>query len=207
MGCEPSLRCTTEQVGTDAVYHAAYRYGRKWKLATATMFVLEAGAAAALMLTSQEPTEQFVGGLLAADALGTAALFFAPRKEIYRRDLRPYQDNVRGDCPLGLTLTIDGEDVAVDPDGQLGEVGIAALDAWMERGLGALQVGYAGQVRDLVVMAGSRCQWTATRTMTAVPGCFGRATNDVTPVASVMLPVAVGTLTGRIAETETVPAP
>jgi hypothetical protein len=193
-GVVPSLSCTTEQAGTDATYHAAYRYGRTWKIATATMFFLEAGASALLLLASDKPTDNLSGGLLGVDALGTAALFFAPRKEIYRRDDTPFVGVVRGDCPAGLTLSIDGEGFAVDPDGRLGEVGVAALDAWMVSGGSALQVDYGGQARDLVVMAGSRCQWQQARSSTLVPGCMPRAVGDLSPVATATLPVAVGTL-------------
>lgn len=193
-GGEPSLRCAVEQAGTDAVYHAAYRYGRSWKWATAVMFFVEAGAATALMLASEEQPPKVVGGLLAADALGTAALFFAPRKEIYRRDVRPHAAAVRGDCPVGLTLSIDGAPYEVDVDGRIGELGLAALDAWMAGGAGGLQAEFGGQARDLVVMAGDRCGWTQTRTGTPVPGCVVQPATDASQFPTARLPVAVGTL-------------
>jgi hypothetical protein len=96
---------------------------------------------------------------MAADALLTTGLFFIPRKEIYRHDERPSVTPVRGDCPDGTTLVIGAERFPVDAAGKIGEVGDAALDAWMSAPTGPLLLEIAGQTRTFDVGYGEQCVW------------------------------------------------
>lgn len=131
------LECHSIQNAKDAVYHTAFRYGPSWKKATGLMFLAEAAAGAALMLTynPEKPGPAVIGGFLAADAVGTGILFLFPRKEVYRRDEKSVTTELRTDCPDGLVLDIAGEPFPVDAAGRIGEIGEAAFDAWLEAGL------------------------------------------------------------------------
>jgi hypothetical protein len=130
------LECHSMQNAKDAVYHTTYRYGSGWKKATGIMFLAEAALGAVLLATSanEKPGNVVLGGFLAADALGTGILFFAPRKEIYSREEKPVTTDIRSDCPDGLVLDIAGEQFPVDAAGRIGDIGNAAFDAWLEEG-------------------------------------------------------------------------
>jgi hypothetical protein len=131
------LRCHSLQSAKDAIYHTAFRSGSGWKKATGLMFLAEAAVGAAFLLTynPEKPGPAVLGGFMAADAVGTGVLFLFPRKEIYRRDEKAVTTELRTDCPEGLVLDIAGEPFPVDAAGRIGDIGEAALDAWLEAGL------------------------------------------------------------------------
>jgi hypothetical protein len=154
------LGCETTQHATNNVYRSAFRYGKTWKYATAAMFALEAGVAAAFHFgIRDDPQYQLAAGVLAVDALGTAALFFAPRKELYRTEVRPAAIRVRTDCPDGLALDIGGEVYPVDAAGRIGELGAAALDAWMQAPGAPVRIAYAGRTVDMPLGQPELCVW------------------------------------------------
>lgn len=192
-----ALTCRTTQRGTDLVYRSGFRYGSRWKKTTAAMALLEGAAAAAFLLASTDPSAASLvyGGYLAVDALGTAAIFFIPRKEIYRRDLRPVVTPVRDDCPDGLILDIAGEAYPVDAAGRLGELGELALDDWMQAPTGPLRLELAGQATELVVGAAERCTWNRHRGRPPAPGC-AYPSGVPAQTATAALLVEPGTLTG-----------
>ncbi len=191
-----ALSCRTEQQAKDVVYHSAFRYGRRWKWTAGLMFLTE-GALASLMMFAVDGKDkqayQLGGVVLAADALVTGALFFIPRKEIYRHDEKATVTPVRSDCPDGMTLTIAGATFPVDAAGRIGEVGEAALDAWMTAPNGSLVVTVAGQQRALEVGPGEQCTWALEHQRDRPPGCYANVA-----LRSVMtsIPVPVGALSG-----------
>jgi hypothetical protein len=127
-----AFQCLSTQTATDAVHQSGFRYGSAWKKVALVMFVLEAGVAAATYFAADmERTEnQLAVGLLGAEALGTAALVFAPRKEIYRQETKRVYSTIRRDCPDGIAVELAGETFPIDPAGRIGELGEAALEAW-----------------------------------------------------------------------------
>jgi hypothetical protein len=155
------ITCSTDQDAHDAVYHSAFRYGSRWKKMTAIAFLTEAAAAALLYAakTDDHPEDYVYAGFFAADALVTGALFFAPRKEIYRRDENPVTTHVRSDCPEGMSLAIAGSEYPVNAAGRLGELGEAALDQWMGSGGEPVEVRVVGQSRQLALGPDERCMW------------------------------------------------
>lgn len=190
-----ALSCRTEQNATDVVYHSAFRYGRKWKLASGVMFLVESGLAAVLIFASRgesKQSEQLLGGLLAVDAAITGGIFLIPRKEIYRHDEVPVTTEVRRDCPDGLTLSISGVELPVDATGRIGELGEAALDGWMNAPSGRLVLRVAGQERALEVGPGEQCVWLGDHHRGQVANCPPSPLRSVT--ASIEVPV--GALSG-----------
>jgi len=155
------LTCRTEQRAKDVVYHSAFRYGSKWKLTSGVMFLVEAALAAVSLAAEgkDKVAYQLGGAFLAADALVTAGLFFIPRKEIYRHDEATTVTPVRSDCPDGMSLAIGSEKFPVDAAGRLGEVGDAALDAWMSAPTNELVLEVAGQQRPFQIGYGEQCVW------------------------------------------------
>lgn len=189
-----ALACRTEQRAKDVVYHSAFRYGSKWKW-TAGIMVLVEGALAAVMLASEPDKPQYVvgGAVLAVDALVTTGLVFIPRKEIYRHEERTAITPVRSDCPEGMTLTIGAERYPVDAAGKLGEVGDAALDAWMSAPTGQLLLEVAGQTRAFEVGQGEQCVWQRDHHRDQPATCYpGVALRSVVTAFE----VPAGTLTG-----------
>ena len=162
-----TFTCAVDQTGPERVYHQAFRYGSRWKKTVAVMFVLEAAAGAAFLLTAddQHAGNYVYGGLLAVDSALTLPLIFIPRKEIYRTDDTVATTSVRSDCPDGLTVTIGADTYPIDASGNVGDLGRAAMAAAPS----PLRVTIAGQQRDLYVMPGK--------------------------LASVTIPVATGALT------------
>lgn len=157
-----ALGCRTEQHAQDVVYHSAFRYGRKWKWASGIMFLAEGAIAAALIFASKgedKQSSQLVGAVVGLDAVITGGLFLIPRKEIYRHDQQASITPVRSDCPEGTTLTIAGVEWPVDATGQIGELGEAALDAWMTAPNGWLVLRVAGQERAFDAGPGEQCTW------------------------------------------------
>jgi len=162
-----NFSCAVDQTGPERVYHQAFRYGSRWKKTAVVMFVLEAAAGAALLLTAddQHAGNYLYGGFFAVDSALTLPLIFIPRKEIYRTDDTVATTSVRSDCPDGLSVTIGADTYPVDATGSLGELGQAALATAGS----PLRVTIAGQQRDLYVVRGQ--------------------------LASVTIPVATGALT------------
>ena len=162
-----TFTCAVDQTGPERVYHQAFRYGSRWKKTAAVMFVLEAAAGAAFLLTAddQHAANYLYGGFLAVDSALTLPLIFIPRKEIYRTDDTVATTSVRSDCPDGLTVTIGADTYPIDASGNVGDLGRAAMAAAPS----PLRVTIAGQQRDLYVVPGK--------------------------LASVTIPVATGALT------------
>ena len=159
-----ALVCQVTQHGDDTVYHAAFRYGRTWKKTAAVFFVLEATAAALIYASdTKDPGTQLAAAVVALDALGTGIIGFAPRKEVYRTELRPEVTVVRQDCPDGLELDVAGETFPVDAAGRVGDLGEAALDEWMRAPRAPLQVTLAGQAMALPIGGNEVCTWNAAR--------------------------------------------
>lgn len=174
------FRCAVDQHGRDAVYRAAYRYGRGWKKATAIMFVAEAALGSVLLLTTPRDHESYAaymlgGGLLAVDALGTGALFFAPRKEIYARTEVPVTTHVRDACPDGVVVEIGGESLPINAAGRLGDAATTAFDQWMQSPTGSLVVSYSGRSALVNVTDAMRCEWRRQRSQNPAvePPCVG----------------------------------
>ena len=155
------LHCEAKQNARDTVYHLAFRYGKTWKKVALTMFLIEGAVAAATYYGADQtkPGNQIITGYFAVDALGTAALLFAPRKEVFGSEQVPLTTHVRSDCPDGLALAIGAETFPVDAAGHIGELGLAALDGWMQRPAGAIGVTYAGQTIDMHLGLGEQCTW------------------------------------------------
>ena len=160
-----AIRCAAAQHGKDVAYRSAFRYGSRWKKATAIAFVIEAATAGALLLVAdrEDPNNVAIGAFFAADALGTAALFFVPRKEIYRADERPVSTPLRADCPDGLAIEIGGDAFAIDAAGRIGELGEAALDEWMTAPRGSLLVTFEGRTSELRIGPAEQCAWRRAR--------------------------------------------
>jgi len=189
------LACRSEQRARDVVYRSAFRYGSRWKKTTALMFLAEAAIGTTLLLAGnrEDPREVLAGGFFAVDAVGTAALFFIPRKEIYRQDEKPVITPLRTDCPEGLVLEIGGDSFPVNAAGRIGELGEAALDQWMAAPTGSLQVSLDGRSMLLGIGANEQCAWNRAHhpEQTQACGAYGvlpRATS-----ASIAVPA--GTLT------------
>lgn len=163
-----SFSCTASQRGRDAMYRASYRYGSGFKKGTAIMFIAEAAMSAVFLLT--EPKNemnkplQVVGGVFfGVDAIGTAALFFIPRKELYSRAEIAVETPIRSVCPEGVMVEIASETFPLNALGELGELGSAAFDQWMSRPTGALIVTFAGRSAMIDVNDADRCVWQRTR--------------------------------------------
>ncbi len=152
----PSLSCKAAQHARETVYRSSFRYGKSWKKAMALAFVAEAAFATGMYFgtrSSEKPEDRLAGkvgaGFFALDAIGTAALFFAPRKETFSHVERDANTQLREDCPEGLTLEIAGTTYPVDAAGHIGEAGEVALEDWTNARTGTLLVGYAGRVNEL----------------------------------------------------------
>ncbi|HSD88916.1 MAG TPA: hypothetical protein VLB44_15415 [Kofleriaceae bacterium] len=144
------FECKAEQRATDAVYHSAYRYGSGWKKAVVLMFVAEALVATVLYVGKPDDPAHIAGaGFFALDAVGTGALFFAPRKEIYRSETEPVTTTIREVCPEGLAVEIAGETYSIDASGAVGELGAAALEDWMRTPDGSLLIDFQGRTSEL----------------------------------------------------------
>jgi hypothetical protein len=189
-----ALTCVTTQRGQDEVYHSAFRYGTSWKKGAALMFLIEGLSGSAMLFLGERSGSDIVwGSFLAADAVGSAAIFFIPRKEIYRRDVVEVVTPIRDDCPAGLALEIAGESYPVDAAGRIGELGETALDDWMQQPSGIVRVTLPGQSTDLILGAAERCTWNRARQRTMGEGCTYQAVPSQTATASLLVPA--GTLT------------
>ncbi len=196
-GSEPApfaLECSSTQSSTNAVYHSAFRYGGTFRKIAAVFFLMEAGFATTYYFAADhdKPDTQLAVGYFALDALGTAALAITPRKEIFRRTVEPVVSSIRPDCPAGLLLEIAGETFPVDAAGRIGELGEAALDAWMKTPSTPIRVSYHEHVADLQIGQNEVCTWNRTRhqDQSACPGYWSSA-----PLVATSLEVPMGTLT------------
>jgi hypothetical protein len=178
-----ALTCSTRQYAQDRVYHSAFRYGSKWKKTTAISFLVEAALGAAFLLIDRnrdlsdpeqanDRTGLLVGGFFALDAIGTAAIFFIPRKEVFTVEDKAVMTPIRDDCPEGLVLEIGGTSFPIDALGGIGELGEVALDEWMRAtddsapgasSAGALALTFEGRAMPLRVDARERCAWVRAR--------------------------------------------
>jgi hypothetical protein len=197
-----AFACRSEQRGTDDVYHSAYRYGKQWKKGTAGMFLLEGLIATAFYFAGQEDGKegyQVIAAVLAVDAIGIGALFFAPQKEIYRKDERAVTTTIRDDCPETLAVQIGADTFPIDAAGRIGEVGDLALDDWMQAPTGPILVGFEGRTFEMIVTATDRCTWNRHRQRAADAGCaYGVTTQQY---VATFIDTSPGTLT-RAAATE-----
>lgn len=185
-----ALACTVMQHGQDTVYHSAFRYGHTWKWLAAVSFVIEAGTAALIYAAKPDDVSNQVGaGLVAADALVTGALAFAPRKEVFRVEQRADDTFVRGDCPEGLALAVGAQSFPVDALGRVGELGATALDDWMRTPAGPLRVTLGSQDETLPIGGDEQCSWNASHHQTA---CVRRSAG-LDPAVTLVVPL--GTLT------------
>jgi hypothetical protein len=189
-----ALTCSTDQRARDVVYHSAFRYGKRWKTMSGVMALVEGALATAFLLSRDQKPEYVVyGGFFGIDAAITAALFFIPRKEIYRTEEQPSVTHVRSDCPEGMVLAIGADQFPVDAAGRIGEVGEVALDAWMSEPTGPLQLSVAGQVRRLEIGPGEQCMWRRDHHRDQPSNCYvGVALRSILT----SIEVAPGTLTG-----------
>jgi hypothetical protein len=165
-----AFACHADQHGRDAMYRTSYRYGSGWKKITAIMFVAEAAISAVFLLTEPEMPEnkplQVAGGVFfGIDAIGTAALFFIPRKELYERTEIAVATPIRSACPDGVTIEISGDTFPLDAAGGLGELGNEAFDQWMTKPNGSLLVTFAGRTAMIDVSDADRCAWQRSRGM------------------------------------------
>lgn len=189
-----TLQCKSMQVARESVYRSSFRYGKGWKKMTALAFAAEAAAGTALLLTAdrEHAQEYAYGGFLALDALGTAALFFVPRKDQFTNTERDAITTIRDDCPDGLTFEIAGNSFIVDAAGHIGDAGEVALEDWMKAPTGALLVTLAGRTTELRIGDAERCSFLRDRDPQAA------CTGNVAPVvrdAFTVLQVPLGTLT------------
>ncbi|CAN5784496.1 hypothetical protein BH11MYX3_BH11MYX3_27120 [soil metagenome] len=191
------LACNTDQRARDTVYHSAFRYGKRWKWMSGLGALAEGLIATALIVGRRDDKPNYIvfGGYLGIDAAITAALFFIPRKEIYRHDERASITPVRSDCPEGLTLAIGGERFPVDAVGGIGEQGESALDAWMNTPTGSITVEVAGQARVLEIGPGEHCVWQRAHHPEAT--CYAGVALQAIILSFDVLP---GTLTGVAAQ-------
>lgn len=205
-----ALQCTTHQEGKDSVYHSGIVHGRKWKIATAMAAVVEGASGALFLLATRNDADaqnrlegKIYGGFLTLDAIGSAVLFFLPRREVVRTDQRVTVTPVRADCPDGLTLDVGGDSFVIDAAGRIGEVGDAALAAWMQQPAGPLLVTLDGRALDLRVGAAEQCVWQRAYAAGNAPACATAATTTSRRPAdaTAVFDVPVGSLSGLSADT------
>jgi hypothetical protein len=169
-----ALTCSTKQYAQDRVYHSAFRYGSRWKKMTGIGFLLEAalGTAFLLMDRNRDQTDPMkandrsgllAGGFLAIDAVGTLAIFFIPRKEVFTVDDKAVMTPIRDDCPDGLVLDIAGTSFPIDAAGRIGEMGEVALDEWMRAPSGTIALTFEGRVMPMRLDAREVCAWMRAR--------------------------------------------
>lgn len=196
-----ALTCNANQRGRDTVYRSAFRYGSRWKKYTAISFLAESAIATAVLLGGDRSNvkTQMWGGLFAVDAIGTAAIFFIPRKEIYQTQDKTVITPLRTDCPDGLVLEIGGDTFPINAAGRLGELGDAALDQWMAAPTGTIQVSLDGRSALLLVGANEQCAWNRAHHPELAQRCGAYGTGlPQTVIGSLSVPV--GTLTVVAAE-------
>lgn len=215
-----ALTCSTKQYARDRVYHSAFRYGSRWKKMTGIAFLLEAALAATFLLlddnrdtsdpmTANDRSGLLAGGFLAIDAIGTAAIFFIPRKEVFTVAEKAITTPIREDCPDGLALEIGGTSFPVDAAGRIGEIGEAALDDWMRAPSdapgapgGALALTFEGRAMPLRVTAREMCAWIRARHSNDVEGTAcrtpGQLVTDLPRFAAAVMTVPTGSLSMAI---------
>lgn len=196
-----ALSCTANQRGRDTVYRSAFRYGSRWKKFTAISFLAESAIATAVLLGGDRSNvkTQMWGGLFAVDAIGTAAIFFIPRKDIYQKQEKTVITPLRTDCPDGLVLEIGGDSFPINAAGRLGELGDAALDQWMAAPNGTIQFSLDGRSTLLLVGANEQCAWNRAHHPELSQRC-GAYSMALPRAVTGSLSVPLGTLTVVAAE-------
>ncbi len=201
-----SFSCSANQVGRDAQYRAAYRYGSGFKKGVAIMFIAEAAMSAVFLLTepkdpANKPLQVAGGVFFGIDAIGTAALFFVPRRELYGRTELAVETPIRSVCPEGVMVEIASETFPLNALGELGELGSAAFDQWMSRPNGSLVVTFAGRSAMIDVTDADRCVWQRARSATlpaatAPPSAtsYASACGTVAHTLAAVIDLPVGTL-------------
>lgn len=193
--------CQVVQTGQEKVYRAATQYGKRWKYSTAIMFVLEGALAAAYILSDESKAHQKIGGyLLAADAVGTGALFFMPSRDVYENSIKPTTTPVRSDCPEGLSIELAGRQVAVAANGKIGAFGATLVKEHMENSNTPIRVVLGQNSADIFLTGSERCRW-ARRTQHPNPMqmCNQSGGTLTRTSASVTLAVPLGSLIGPAA--------
>jgi hypothetical protein len=188
-----AFSCTASQHGRDAMYRASYRYGSGFKKGTAIMFIAEAAMSAVFLLTepkneANKPLQVAGGVFFGLDALGTAALFFIPRKERYERTDLNVETPIRSVCPDGVMIEIAGETFPLDAAGSLGELGNEAFDQWMAAPNGTILVAFAGRTAMIDVSDADRCVWQRARGV--APPTAAAAAGASAPTAAAYAPGA-----------------
>jgi hypothetical protein len=196
----PQVVCEVRQGGSETEYRASTRYGSRWKFATAVWFVVDAlGAVAYYIQREEEPGAILASGFFAVDAVGTAALFFAPSRDEYTAAESYRSWTVRSDCPDGLTLVVGGRSVPVDAAGALGFLGEEALTEAMAEPASVIEVqigAWSGVIRP---DPSQRCAWLrARRSPQSREVCTAATTRGRAP--RVVIPVAPGALTSAPAD-------
>lgn len=169
-----ALTCSTKQYARDRTYHSAFRYGSRWKKTTAISFLIEAALGGAFLLIDRNRDQSdpmkandrsglLAGAFFALDAVGTAAIFFIPRKEVYTVEDKAVMTPIREDCPEGLVLDIGGTSFPVDAAGHIGDTGELALDDWMRAPTGTIALTFEGRAMPLQISAREQCAWLRAR--------------------------------------------
>lgn len=169
-----ALTCSTQQYAQDRIYHSAFRYGSRWKKTAGISFLVEAALGATFLLLDRNRDQTdpmkandrsglFAGGFLAIDAVGTLAILFIPRKEVFTVDDKAVVTPIRDDCPDNLVLDIGGSSYPIDAAGRIGEMGEAALDEWMQAPAGTIALTFEGRPMPLRIEAREQCAWMRAR--------------------------------------------
>jgi hypothetical protein len=208
----PGLRatCAVSQTGRETVYTAATDYGSKFKIFAAVSLVLEAGAAAAYLLRTAPSADQIAAGsFLAADAAATGVLLLVPKRERYERSERQATIPIRGDCPDGLTVELDGQPVAVGPGGGIDDDGQRLFQQHMLRSSLPMRVRFGDRAADAVLTPSDRCRWARVNQHPAMAAmCAGVDQTWQRGEILVGLDVAPGTTLGpRVRTARAAPAP
>jgi len=159
--------CTVTQTGQEIEYVAATRYDGSWKLWTALAFLGEGAIVALNFHEGVRGLGSQVGvGWMAADAVGSGLLFFAPERDVYEQRPRSQTITVNRVCPEGLTLEARGVPVPIGADGSASELGQKLFDEQMTAPVPALRLHVAGASADLPISPANRCYWASHRPAT-----------------------------------------
>lgn len=164
---DPVVECVVVQNGREQVYRAASYYGKTWKWTAGISFLIEGAIAAVYLLAGSETGHYVIGGYLAADALVTGGLFFAPRRDIYERSERATSLRVRNDCPEGLLLEVAGRPVPIDADGRLSPLALALIERHITGTPEPIRVRLGAFGGEIQLDPAIRCSWARRRSLAA----------------------------------------